>query len=86
MTGESFPGDVTATYESKSPCVGGACIPFRGSLSGVCVCFLRVCVCVCITYLYMYTFLYVHLHVFIYIIHVLRRSHGRCVLVHGAQV
>jgi len=27
---------VTATYESKSPCVGCACIPFCGSLSGVC--------------------------------------------------
>lgn len=36
IKGDSFPGDVTATYESKSPCKGGMCIPFRGALSGVC--------------------------------------------------
>lgn len=36
MTGDDFPGDVVATYETKSPCAGGACIPFSGSLSGAC--------------------------------------------------
>ena len=36
IKGESFPGDVTATYETKSPCAKGACVPFKGPLSGVC--------------------------------------------------
>jgi len=36
IVGEDLQGDWTANYPSKSPCIGGACIPFTGSLSGIC--------------------------------------------------
>jgi hypothetical protein len=36
IRGVDVPGNVVATYDTKSPCKGGACVPNKGSLSGVC--------------------------------------------------
>ena len=36
IKGVDVPGDVVATYDTQSPCKGGACVPNKGSLSGVC--------------------------------------------------
>jgi uric acid-xanthine permease len=36
IRGVDVPGNVVATYDSKSPCKGGVCVPNKGSLSGVC--------------------------------------------------
>ncbi|EKX43833.1 hypothetical protein GUITHDRAFT_110286 [Guillardia theta CCMP2712] len=36
MRGPNMAGDWTQKYPSKSPCLNGACVPFKGALGGIC--------------------------------------------------